>query len=32
MILVVGEAERAKSTVHTIQAIHVAFALVRVSM
>jgi hypothetical protein len=28
VILVVGKAERAKSTTHTIQTIHVAFTLV----
>lgn len=28
VVLVVGEAERTESTVHTIQAVHIAFALV----
>ena len=28
----VSEAERAESTVHTIQAVHVALALVRISV
>lgn len=32
VILVVAEAERAESTVHTVQAIHVAFTLVRISV
>jgi len=32
VILVVGEAERAEWAVHTVQAIHVAFTLVRISM
>jgi hypothetical protein len=32
MVFVVGEAERAKSTIHTIQTVHIAFALVGISM
>lgn len=32
MILVVGEAERAERAIHTVQAIHVAFTLVRIGM
>lgn len=32
MILVVSETQRAESAVHTVQAIHVAFALVGISV
>ncbi len=32
MVLVVSEAERAECTVHTVQAIHVTFALVGIGM
>lgn len=32
VILVVGETERAEWAVHTVQAIHVAFTLVRISV
>lgn len=32
MVLMVGKAERAESSVHTIQAVHIAFALVGISV
>lgn len=32
MILVIGKTERTESSIHAVQAIHIAFALVRVSM
>lgn len=32
MILVIAQTERTESSIHAVQAIHIAFALVRVSM